>query len=71
MPPVTPDQVRQLTDLRQVVHKLGGPGIPREEVMARLRHHGEALTLMTRLRRSGMSDAAIETAMFEGAPTDS
>jgi hypothetical protein len=67
---VTPDQVRQLTDLRQVVHKLGGAGVPREEVLARLRHHGEALTLMTRLRRSGMSDAAIEAAMFEGAPTD-
>jgi hypothetical protein len=67
---VTPDQVRQLTDLRQVVHKLGGADVPREEVLARLRHHGEALTLMTRLRRSGMSDAAISAAMFDGVPTD-
>ncbi len=67
---MTPDQIRQLTDLRQVVHKLGGAGVPREEVLARLRHHGEALTLMTRLRRSGMSDTTIEAAMFDGAPTD-
>ena len=68
--PVTADQVRQLTDLRQVVRKLGGTGVPREEVLARLRHHGEALTLMTRLRRSGMSEATIEAAMFDGVPTD-
>ena len=66
-PPVTPDQVRQLTDLRHIVHKLGGAGVPRDEIVARLRHHGEALTLMTRLRRSGMSDAAITAAMFDTA----
>jgi hypothetical protein len=66
---VTPDQVRQLTDLRQVVHKLGGADVPREELVARLRHHGEALTLMTRLRRSGLTEAAITGAMFDGAPT--
>ena len=67
---MTPDQIRQLTDLRQVVRKLGGLGVPREEVLARLRHHGEALTLITRLRRSGLTDAVIEAAMFDGAPTD-
>jgi hypothetical protein len=66
---VTPAQVRQLTDLRQVVHKLGAAGVPREELVARLRHHGEALTLMTRLRRSGLSEAAITAAMFDEGTT--
>jgi hypothetical protein len=67
---VTADQVRNLTDLRQIVHKLGGAGVERDEIVARLRHNADALTLTARLRRSGMSDAAITTAMFDGAPAD-
>jgi hypothetical protein len=64
---VTTDQVRNLTDLRGIVHKLGGTGVAREDVVARLRNNADALTLTARLRRSGMTDAAITAAMFEGA----
>jgi hypothetical protein len=64
---VTTDQVRNLTDLREIVHKLEGTGVAREEVVARLRNNADVLTLTARLRRSGMTDAAITAAMFEGA----
>jgi hypothetical protein len=70
VPSVTTDQVRNLTDLRGLVHKLGGSGVTREELVARLRNNADALTLTARLRRSGMSDAAITAAMFEGATHD-
>jgi hypothetical protein len=63
---VTPEQVRTLTDLRGIVRRVGGAGVAREELVARLRINADALTLTARLRRSGMTDAAIATAMFEG-----
>jgi hypothetical protein len=61
---LTPDQVRQLTDLRQIVHKLGGADVAREELVSRLRHNADALTLTARLRRSGMTETAITAAML-------
>lgn len=67
---VTPDQVRDLTDLRRVVHKLGGGGAATPEVLARLRNHGDVLTLTARLRRSGMTDAAVAAALFDGRAAD-
>ena len=70
VPSVTTDQVRNLTDLRGIVHKLGGSGVAREDLMARLRNNADVLTLRARLRRSGMSDAAITAAMLDGATQD-
>jgi hypothetical protein len=65
---MTPEQIRNLTDLRRLVHQVGAG--TRDEVLARLRHNSEALSLTTRLRRSGLTDAQIATAMFEGGPAD-
>jgi hypothetical protein len=64
---VTAEQVRTLDDLRGIVRGLGRLGVAREDLPARLRINADALTLIARLRRSGMSEAAITAAMFEGA----
>ena len=42
----------------------------RAEVEARLRVHADAPTFMARLRRGGMSDAAIAAAVFDAPDAD-
>lgn len=59
------DRVRNLTELRRIAARYGGPGVPRAAVEARLRHDTDALTFLARLRRSGMSDADVAAALFD------
>ena len=63
------DLARNLTELRHIAYRLHAPGLTREQVEARLRVHADALTFMARLRRGGMSDAAVAAALFD-APFD-
>ena len=59
------DQARNLAELRRIAYRLSAPGMTRGEVEASLRVHPDALTFMARLRRGGMSDAAVAAALFE------
>ena len=64
------DQARNLDELRRIAYKFTGPGVTRADVEARLRHDPDALTFMARLRRSGMSDAAVAAAVFDRPNAD-
>ena len=64
------DQARNLAELRRIAYRLAAPGSTRDEVVARLRVHADALTFMARLRRSGMSDAAVAAALFDEREVD-
>jgi hypothetical protein len=64
------DQSRNLAELRRIAYRLGAPGASRGEVEARMRVHADALTLIARLRRSGMSDAAVAAALFDAPETE-
>ena len=59
------DRVRNLTELRRIAARYGGPGVAREAVEARLRHDADALTYFARLRRDGMSDVDVAAALFD------
>ena len=59
------DRVRNLTELRRIAARHGGPGVAREAVEARLRHDADALTYFARLRRDGMSDVDVAAALFD------
>jgi hypothetical protein len=58
------DRVRNLAELRRIAGRFGGPGVSHAAVLARLRNDADALTFMARLRRGGMSDAAVAAALF-------
>ena len=59
------DQARNLAELRTIVHRLGLAHVAPGELAERLRAHPEAPTFLARLRRSGLSDAAIAAALFD------
>lgn len=69
-PDASRDQPRNLAELRRIAYRLSGPGIARAEVEARLRVHPDALTFMARLRRAGMSDAEVASALFDAPAAD-
>ncbi len=60
------DRRRNLDELRRIAEKYSRPGASRADVEARLRHDADALTFFARLRRGGMSDAAVAAALFDG-----
>ena len=62
------DQARNLDELRRIAERFDGPDVPRAAVEARLRNDADALTFFARLRRSGMSDAAVAAALFGHRP---
>lgn len=62
------DRARNLDELRRIADKFDGPGVTRAAVEARLRHDADALTFLARLRRSGMTDAAVAAALFGHHP---
>jgi hypothetical protein len=69
------DQARNLAELRAIAHRLGLADAAPAERAGRLRAHPEAPTFLARLRRSGLSDAAVAAALFDatersGPPTD-
>jgi hypothetical protein len=53
-----------LATLRDLVGQLGGPGVPFEEVWRDLMLHPEGSRLWARLRRAGLSEEEIESAVF-------
>ena len=59
------DQARNLAELRRIADRLGAPGASRADVEAMLRVNPDALTFMARLRRAGMSDAAVAASIFD------
>jgi len=59
------DQARNLAELRAIAHRLGLEGLPPGELAERLRAHPEAPTFLARLRRSGLSDAAVAAALAD------
>lgn len=64
------DRAHNLVELRRLVDKFDGPGVPQAEVEAMLRNDSDALTFRARLRRSGMSDADVTAALFGRASAD-
>lgn len=68
-PDIANDRAYNLGELRRIADRFDGPGVPRAAVEAGLRNNADALTFLARLRRGGMSDAAVAAALF--APTDS
>ena len=62
------DQARNLDELRRIADRFDGPDVSRAAVAARLRNDADALTFFARLRRSGMSDAAVAAALFGHRP---
>jgi hypothetical protein len=64
------DQARNLAELRAIAQRLGlgdlAPGdLTPDDLAARLRAHPEGPTFLARLRRSGLSDAAVAAALLE------
>ena len=59
------DQARNLAELRAIAHRLGLVDLAPAELAARLRAHPEAPTFLARLRRSGLSDAAVAAALLD------
>jgi hypothetical protein len=66
----TNDRARNLDELRRIAYRFSGAGVTRAEVEARLRHNADALTFFARLRRAGMSDAAVAAALFDQPNAD-
>jgi N6-adenosine-specific RNA methylase IME4 len=64
------DQARNLAELRGIAERLTAPGATRLEVEDRLRRDPDALTFMARLRRSGLSDAEVASAVFDHPPAE-
>jgi hypothetical protein len=62
------DQARNLDELRRIAARFDGPDVPRTVVEAKLRNDADALTFFARLRRSGLSDAAVAAALFGHRP---
>ena len=58
------DQARNLAELRTIARRLGLAHVAPGELEERLRAHPEAPTFLARLRRSGLSDAAVAAALF-------
>ena len=59
------DQARNLAELRAIALRLGLTDVAPDELAERLRAHPEAPTFLARLRRSGLSDAAVAAALFD------
>lgn len=64
------DPARSIDELRRILYKLGAPGMSRADAETLLRRDAVAQTFLARLRRSGMSDAAVTSAVFDAPNAD-